>query len=438
MNTIFAAQSLLHEGQRAMATERLVNMFPEIAPGRQPVTLRSCPGLNQKARITLGQVEAYQSTNDYLYAVAGQRLWRTEDHVTWADLGALPPGPATMAWNGQQVAIAVGGDFFVWKDTLQEVTGFAFGSVGSVTSEDGYFIVTNTAGDEWAITNLNDGTSIDALDFASAEKRPDGLVRALSSTGMLWLMGANTIEPWQNVGAATFPFQRVASTVLEKGLRSINEAALLDNTIFWNSAEGRAYRQSEFTPQKISTHAVDASLNAHPAARCITYQYEGHDFYAIRFEDRPAWVYGAATQSWHERATGPSFEPWEVTATVQHNGVWYAGTADGYHCTFGGYQDRGEELRREAISKNISQGGERFVVNRLDARVEVGAGGTVMSSYSGNGGRTFSLERKRSLGNTGTYGRRVEWRGLGQHREFCARLACSDPVDFAIYEAGLG
>ena len=54
---LFAAQSLLHEGQRAMTTERVVNMFPELIPrGRQPVTLRSVPGMLNKVNLGTGRV----------------------------------------------------------------------------------------------------------------------------------------------------------------------------------------------------------------------------------------------------------------------------------------------------------------------------------------------------------------------------------------------
>ncbi len=120
-----------------------------------------------------------------------------------------------------------------------------------------------------------------------------------------------------------------------------------------------------------------------------------------------------------------------------HEGTWYAGTSDGYLCTFGGSQDRGDTLRREATSQNWTEGGQRFVVSSFDVRCSAGAGGTVMSSYSKDGGRTFSEERTRSLGAVGEYGTRQRWRALGQAREFAFRLACSDNVDFAIFEADI-
>ncbi|MGB0507770.1 MAG: packaged DNA stabilization protein, partial [Pikeienuella sp.] len=262
MKTIFAAQSLLHEGQLALTTEQLVNVYPEIMPGRLPLTIRSCPGLIDVGQFAEGRTEAMLSALDGIYAVCGGLLVRW-DGSTFTNLGTVGLGRATMQYNGTQVAVTVGGKYYIYDGTsLTEVTGFAFNTVGSVEFMDGYFMTTDVNSDRWAITAINDGTSIDALDFASAESRPDNLVRIIANGGLVWLMGEETVEPWQNTGNADFPFQRISSTVIEKGLRSVGEATRLDNTIFWNSDESRAYRQVDFQPQKISTASVDTSLDA--------------------------------------------------------------------------------------------------------------------------------------------------------------------------------
>jgi len=436
--TIFAAESLLHEGQRSMTSERVVNMFAEAAPARLPVTLRSVPGLTDKGQMAAGQVAAFQSTENGLYAAVGTTLIRWDGN-SFITIGTIPEGNTTMAWNGSDLAIAVDQEYHVWNGTtLARVEQGAFADIGSVDYIDGYIVRSEYDGQRHDITALNDATAISALDFASAEHRPDKISRVLVSGGIIWLMGDDSVEPWQNVGASDFPFARVSSTILEKGVRSTHEAARLDNTIFWNSNESRAYRQTNFQPQRISTHSVEASLDAHQTATSFAYQWQGHDFYVIRFSDRPAWVYDAATQSWHERTTGPEMlDPWEVTAAVHHEGKWYAGTADGNLAEFAGKQDMGNEIRREAVSKNQTNGGDRFVVNHVDVRCEAGTGGTVMTSYSSDGGRTFSNERHQAIGSVGNYDQRLQLHALGQHREFCLKVACTDNVDFAIYEAGI-
>lgn len=436
---LFAAQSLLHEGQRRLTTERVVNLYAEPLAARQPLTLRSTPGLVDVTQLEDGRVEAMHSDGTTLHAAVNGRLV-TWNGTTATDRGALATGRATMANRGTaELAIVAGGRYFVFDGTtLTEVAGTAFTSIGSVDFIDGFMVLTEAGGQRHAVSDLNDALTLPAADFASAEHRGDNLVRVLSNGGLLWLFGVQTTEIWENVGNATgSPFSPLQSTIVEKGLRSVAEAARMDNSVFWIGSDHRAYRAGDFTPQKVSPGPVDAAIQAHTGAVCFTYAHQGHDFFVIRFSDRPAWVFDAATQMWHERATGADFDAWEVTATVEHRGVWYAGTETGHLCTFGGYQDRGAVLRREATGRNISQGGDRFRVAKLDLRCEAGTGGTVMLSLSKDGGATFSRERLRSVGGVGDYRRRVQWNGLGQMRECAVRVACTDNVDFAIYDAGV-
>lgn len=441
MKTLFAAQSLLHEGQRSMTSERLVNLYPETSPrGRTPVTLRSTPGLSEVGQFQTGRVRAMESTSAGIYAAVNGYLclWNGS---AFSVLGEIAGGPATIAWNGAnagQVAVVAGTRYWIWDgSTLSEVSSGAFTSYGSVAFVDGYFSLTESGGGRLTVTDLYDGKTLAADDVATAEHRPDNLIRVTTSGGMIWFMGERSIEPWQNVGAVDFPFSPLQSTVIEKGIRSAAEVAILDNTIFWNSSEPRVYRQNNFAPERVSTHAVEASMERHATdVVSFAYQHEGHDWYVVRSEDRPAWVYDAATQSWHERSTGINYGPWEATASVFHDGQWYLGTADGYLCTLGGFQDRGSEMRREATTGVISNGGDTFEIDSLYARVEAGTGGTLMWQYSRDG-RVFERENFRSVGAAGNYRTQQRWRNLGQFTDFAFRLACTDNVDFAIYEAGI-
>lgn len=436
VSSLFAAQSRLHESQRAMTTEDVINMFPEVAPARQPVTLRSVPGLTDTVQLGPGRVRAMLESRGLLYSVAGG-VFASWDGATLTELGAVEDGPTTLAENtAGEIAIAANGVYYVWDGTtLSQPLGGAFDVVSAVDFVDGFFVRSELDGHRFDITGLNDGDSLDALDFASAEHRPDKLVRSIVNGGFIWNFGERTIEPWQNIGDVDFPFARIESTILEKGLRSAGEVVRLDNTLFWVSDEPRVYRINDFAPAKVSTNSVDVGLGT--GAVCFAYQWEGHDFLVVRPDGKPALVYDVQSQSWHKRATGVCFDPWEVVDTVRYGGVWYGGTTDGYLCAFGGTNDRGRELRREATSRNISNAGNRFRVIQVDTRVEAGTGAQVMGSYSVDGGRTFSPERQRSAGGVGEYDRRVKWHGLGQHREFAFKLAFTGDADFAIYDAGV-
>lgn len=434
--TLFAAQSSLHEGQREMTTERLLNMMPEASPGaRLPLSLRSVPGLVNVVQLGTGRVRAAIADGDSIFACVGGEFveW---DGSTVTTRGTVPDGPTTMVRNGSQIAIAANNAYRLWDGTtLQSPTGGAFSLTGAVAYMDGYFIRSNAAGGEFDVTALADGTVLNALDFASAEYLPDDLRGVLVSNGVLWLLGADSVEPWQNVGDSDFPFLRLSSTAIEKGVLSNVAAVQQDNSFFWLSDEVRAYRQEGFAPVKVSTGAVDTSLTQNSIDNCFTYQWQGHDLVVARMKDRPAWVYDTATQSWHERGTQDG--AWKATASVKQGSDWYIGTEDGWLCSLGGFQDQGDGLWREAISRNVTMGGSYFTVNRVDIRGAMGGGGSVMASQSNDGGRTFSKERIYSMGEVGEYDRRLQLRGLGRSEEFALKLRCTDNVDFAIHSAGI-
>ena len=432
MQVIFAAESELDESLPGKETARLLNMYPEKGGSRSPVTLRSVPGLSEIATLAPGRVRAMISDGDSIFALVGGSFVQW-DGATVTKRGNVVDGPATMARNRSQIALTSERRYYVWDGAaLSEISGAAFANFGSVAYIDNFILLSQLGGEKYQYSAVGDASNLAALDFASAETSPDDLLRILTVGSLAWMLGEDSVEAWRNAGATDNPFRRIPDYRLEKGLRSISEAAVLDNTFMFVSNEGRVYRQEGGVPVVISTDAVAAALARHTDAICLTYQFNQHDFFVVRFSDRPAWIYDPSTQAWHERSTGPTHGPWEVTATVHHKGVWYAGTATGELCTFEGFQDRGQELRREAQSAILSNNGERFTINKADIRIE--GQGNLMMQLSRDG-QTFGRERVKAFG--GTYAERCTFRRLGQARELSMRLACTDNTEFAIHSAAI-
>ncbi len=167
---LFTAQSSLHDSEPQSTPSRLVNMFPESTTTQeQPILLRSCPGRTAITTVT-GAVRAMIGDSTTIYLAAGGRLW-SFDGTTATNLGAIADDVSTtLAQNPTQVAVVAGGNYYIYDGaTVTEVTGLAFTSMGSVDFMDGFFLLTELDGARHAISALNDGTSLNALDFASAE-----------------------------------------------------------------------------------------------------------------------------------------------------------------------------------------------------------------------------------------------------------------------------
>jgi hypothetical protein len=59
--------------------------------------------------------------------------------------------------------------------------------------------------------------TIDELDFATAERNPDGVHQVKVYGDMFWLLGENTTEPWITTGDATAPVSRFKGILFDRG-----------------------------------------------------------------------------------------------------------------------------------------------------------------------------------------------------------------------------
>ncbi|NBW23768.1 MAG: hypothetical protein EBR82_89065, partial [Caulobacteraceae bacterium] len=218
-----------------------------------------------------------------------------------------------MADNGTQLFIAANGPSYIYNNltnTFAQILDVDFPGAVTVGYLDGYFVFNEPNSQRIWVTQLLDGTSIDPLDFASAEGSPDGVVGLIVDHREVWVYGTGTIEVWYDTGSSDFPLQRIQGAFNEIGCISAYTIAKMDNGLFWLGADARGqgivYRANGYTGQRISTHAVEWQIQQYgnlTDAIAYTYQQDGHSFYVLTFPSANAtWVYDVATGAWHERA----------------------------------------------------------------------------------------------------------------------------------------
>ena len=299
------------------ADARMVNLFPEAVPdgGKEPGFLNRAPGLKLLANMGDGPIRGLWQFGGYGYAVSGETLYKIDTiwRVTAIGTVAGSSGPVSMSDNGTQLFIACNGPSFIYNSlTLQfkQIDDSDFPGAVTVGYLDGYFVFNEPNSQRLWITQLLDGTSIDPLDFASAEGSPDGLVAILIDHREAWLFGTNSVEVWYDSGAADFPLTPVQGAFNEVGCIAAFSVAKLDNGIFWLGADARGkgivYRANGYTAQRVSTHAVEWQIQQYgnlSDAIAYTYQQDGHAFFVLIFPSaNTTWVYDVATSLWHERA----------------------------------------------------------------------------------------------------------------------------------------
>ena len=299
------------------ADSRMVNLFPEMVPegGKEPAFLNRAPGLRLLANMGDGPIRGMWQFNGHGYVVSGNVLYKVDSLFRSSPIGTVSgsPGPVSMSDNGTQLFVACNGPSYIYNSlTLEfkQIDDPDFPGAVTVGYLNGYFVFNEPNSQRLWITALLDGTSIDPLDFASAEGSPDGLVSLLISHREAWLFGTNSVEVWYDSGAADFPLTPVQGSFNEIGCVAAYSVAKLDNGIFWLGADARGrgivYRASGYTAARISTHAVEWQIQQYGTlsdAIAYTYQQDGHAFYVLIFPSaNTTWVYDVATSAWHERA----------------------------------------------------------------------------------------------------------------------------------------
>jgi hypothetical protein len=222
-------------------------------------------------------------------------------------------GPVSIADNGTQIFLAANGPSYIYNEVTNVFAQIAdpdFPGAVTVAYLDGYFVFNQPNSQIIWVSQLLDGTSVDPLDFASAEGSPDGVVGLIADHRELWVFGTDSVEVWYNSGAADFPLTRIQGAFNEIGCVSAYTIAKMDNGLFWLGTDARGqgivYRANGYTGVRISTHAIEYAIAQYgniSDAIAYTYQQEGHAFYVLTFPSGNAtWVYDVATQAWHERA----------------------------------------------------------------------------------------------------------------------------------------
>ena len=485
------------------ADNRMVNLFPEIIPegGKEPAFLNRAPGLTLLSTVGTGPIRGLWTFNGVGYVVSGLSLYSISSSYVATFLGTVSgTGPVSMADNGTQLFIACGGPSYIYNsltNVFVQITDPDFPGALTVGYLDGYFVFIQPNTQKLWVTALLEGTSVDPLDFASAEGSPDNLVSMIVDHREVWLYGTNSVEVWYDAGNADFPLQRIQGAYNEIGCAATFSVAKLDNGLFWLGADARGqgivYRANGYTGQRISTHAIEYAIAQYPIisdAVAYTYQQEGHAFYVLTFPSANAtWVYDVSTQAWHERAAFSNglflrhrsncqmaFNS-EIVVGDFENGNLYAfdldiyadnGSAQKWLRSWRALPSGQNNLTRTAhhslqldcqsgVGINNSGGtdptylltedglyltteGGDYLVSVAEGAPTVGSDPQVMLRWSDDGGHTWSNEHWATLGKIGVYQQRVFWRRLGMTlklRDRVYELSGTDPVKIAIMGAEL-
>jgi hypothetical protein len=441
---------------RKAAVQRSINLYVQQVggPGEDPVfTLTQAPGLTLKVD-AVHTIRGSYATDTRRFIVAGPSFYERDSAGGLTLRGTLTGSSldsyVAMKHGRDQLVLVDGTNGYVFNmdaNTFGQITDPDWRGSEWVDEIDGYFVFSDPGTDQFYISQIDDGSSLDALDFSSADAQPDDIVTFRVLKRELYIFGTRSTEVWIDSGGTDFPLARYNSTPIDIGCvgrRAVIKAA--DSLIFIGATErgqGIVYMMQGHLPRRISNRAIEELLAQSTdlsAATMWSYQVDGAEFVGINAPGlETTLVWDAAADQWHERAelVAGELEPLRMADVTYFNGAHYAtgGTCDYLVDKTVNTIDGDPMIRERTWPHMKSPSAEPMNFRSVELMCTTGQGGNVTLEVSNDGGYVFGPPLMRSLGVVGRRMQRVRWHFLGSSRDRVFRLRCTDDVDFNIHSA---
>ena len=200
--------------------------------------------------------------NGTVYWVIGRSLVSIRDDGLMVVIGDVGDdgNDVTMIYSFDRLGIASNRRlYYLFNGALTQVTDSNLGDVIDVTWMDGYFITTD--GSAIVVTELNDPTAVDPTKYGSSEANPDPILGLIVIRQELMALNRYTIEVFNDVGGAGFPFQRNPGAMIEKGSVGTKTFCRFDQVVaFMGSGSDEpcsVYLGAGGTATKIATREIE-------------------------------------------------------------------------------------------------------------------------------------------------------------------------------------
>lgn len=401
--------------------------YLRFAPGL--TQLGSGPGLDRGAIVM----------DDICYRVMGGDLVSVSATGAATSIGAIAGmEQVCMDYSNDHLCVVGGGRAYLCNSTVTQITDIDIGTPIDVVWVDGYFMFTDGA--YIYVTNLADPFSIDPTKYASSEIDPDRITGLLKFRNEVYVLNRYTIEVFDNIGGAGFPFSRLPGGLIPKGCVGTRAKTLYGDSFAWVGS-GRnepcsVYVANGGSSAKIATREVETRLSAYSEAQLATVSVEAkadrmHQHLIIHLPNETLVYDGAASVTmqepvWFFLSTGATgIQPWRARNPVWCYGKWIVGdTEDGrigvidesvvtQYDELAGWQFDTMLLYHEG---NGAQVHELELVGTT-GRAALGETPTVFHSYTVDG-LNWSNERQASMGTLGDTQHRVIFRRRGKMRNY--------------------
>lgn len=443
-----------------VSSQQLFNAFIEQDLETGGMSLYGAPGLSLFCTTgTTGRVRGLHNFNGVLLAVVGATLYTVSPAGVATSRGSIAGIDAVIISNNGLEAVIVGDQqSYVWDgSTLAQITDTDFQQASSCDFLDQYLVFSKRNSGQFFLSALADAASYDALDVATAEGRPDNLLRVIVQNREVILLGVRSCEGWYNAGDSDFPLVR-DQTYAELGIIGVHAAAIIDNSVAMIAHDKTVRILRSGSWQIISDPDISNIIEGWSDAsvtRAFSLTWRGHQYLVLRNPDG-CLIWDASLPlpiSWSARKS-QGMETWRVgccetmPAGAEWNGAIILGDDSNgllYRWDASVYTENGAEITTEIVTRTMGPKGLPFTLDALYLEIEPGvstpsgqgADATVWAQLSRDGGKSFGARMERSLGARGVAPKTIRWGSLGQFpsRGGVVKFGLSDPVSRVITNA---
>lgn len=461
------------------SSQRCCNLYPEEMDPAQgeptQMTYYQTPGLTLLSTAPEAPIRGmYRASNGDLYIAAGFSVYYVSPTWTFTLIGSWQfnsRNTIVMSDNGTNI-IAVDGTttgftfLMATRSGWTQILDSGFLGATYVDFTDTFFIL-NFPGTPTFYISGAEAVTFDPLDFAGKSSKPDFLVAAVVSHRVIWLIGTESFEVWNDSGPTAifgtlasgvdvnnFPFSAIPGVQKEDGCAAVYSIAKTDTKILWlaQNVNGSRYvlLGSGYQTVKVSNHAIESVFQTYDIvsdALGYCYNQRGHYFYVLSFPSADAtWVYDLNTKKWHERV-------WMDVNGLEHRhrGAYHAYAYDNqvvgdwengnlYNLDLNNFTDNGMPIKRlRSFPQMMDTDNNNRVIHKsftADMDVAMDTNSTdnpeIYLSWSDDRGKSFNNPILQSLGQTGQYQTQINFNRLGMARTRVYQLEWSGNFNTAL------
>ncbi len=411
------------------SVQRLLNGYPETLgqAAKSPLPVYGVPGtsrfdsgatgLNGPCR---GMLYVYGKG---LYVICGASAALFDDQGDTTPVSGTVAGTSMVIMaanqrNNPQIGIVAGNVYYVLDtgaNTISQPSLSNLPAPNSVTFLDGYLVFSIPDGRIFH-TALNDALTVNALSYATAASRSDGLRRIVTHRGALIALGESSLEMWEDAGTTPFAFARIRADI-DIGCIAEHTVATVADALMWVDHNGVVRQLLASEPVRISTHALERAISEltweeRRGLRAVTTHFNGHDFYAVT-SPYWTWEFDLATGLWHERESAGRSN-WFAQGFASFNGKVVIGSSEDaslHVLDDASDTESGNPYLFLAQSAPLHAFPKGLIIDQLDVDIIPGVGiegsngeaanPILVLDWSDDGGHTWAGGRVASLGRFG-------------------------------------